>query len=364
MSRRRSAAEGFRAIGRHCGHALDRCGRTLDRADDWLDGPLFRVLQLWVISCLIFFGYVAWVLVTQTSWPFALEAESRYAEIDLAGDTPTRWNVSDAVLCLREALPGPAPYRLIEDSGLTAKFCGSRHRYAYATPADYHGTSELIAVLGVEADKPSVINARLTSLQNGRLVLALAPSPDANKPATIRIEASTGVPLRLTTPVSFDWQPSASPQPLVFPYTGNLRVGQDVNTARRELLEKGKISIYSPSDTAVGGRALVESLRLLPGDLVELTARTSSVPARGFIRLSAAQSAQAWPKLQIVAFGLSNDLTVRRYGNAGVDFKPSMVSRLAHDDWVITLAVLLFSGLPVLFGFAQARQISRERRKP
>ena len=61
----------------------------------------------------------------------------------------------------------------------------------------------------------------------------------------------------------------------------------------------------------------------------------------------------------ITAFGRSNDVSVERYGEAGIDFNPSMWAQLTHNRWAVILTLVLFGGLPALATLAEAARLIR-----
>ena len=324
---------------------------------------LVRLLPLFVIG---FVAVVVWTLGRADHWPFALHAQSRSLELMLPASSETSWNVSGATLCVRSPLTAAEPFAAIQDRARVSLLCGSRRWQAYVLPETHPGRNELIAIIGDAAASTAAPSSpiRISSTREGRvLVDVTTPTTGADtQPQVLRLYDSSGIVLTLPQPASFVWRTDELDRPLVFPYTSAIRVGQDVNAVRTELLETGSINIFSPSDRSVAGRAVIESIELMPGDMVNLSPSGSGNKAyfpRGFIRLDPQADGGNWPMMEVLAYGVSSSVEVHRFGDAGLSFRPGIWARLTHSNAIVTWSLILFGGLSVLAGLAEARGLAK-----
>ncbi|MES1924495.1 hypothetical protein T31B1_04190 [Salinisphaera sp. T31B1] len=330
---------------------------------------LLRVLP-WCL--LLYIALVVHAIVQSSHWPFALSADARLVELTLDASSLTQWDISKATLCRHDLLPEDTSiYEKIDDIAVIRRRCGTPRRWHAYRPASENGAAaELTARIGGNGQPRSHgATVRLSTLADGRLLVRIAPF--STQPADgVAIQTAGQTPLTLNGDVVLVW-PTAQTQnmSLIFPYTAALRIGQDVTTSRHELLEAGHIAVYSASDDTAGGRSVVDSIELLEGDSVQIASSLGETEAealpRGFVRITAEQMASTWPQMKVVAFGLSNQVRIERYGDAGLDFQPSMWARLTHDSWVVIATLVLFGSLSALATLAEAvRLIRRTNLRP
>ncbi|WP_353110259.1 hypothetical protein [Salinisphaera dokdonensis] len=340
--------------------ATDQVVDTSDRFWLFFTACFLRVAQWFIFFFLIWIGYYA--LTHESDWPFSLRAQTRLAVIQIDGSRETAWDISDATLCVRDKLPSRASaVREITNNETVAATCGGTrwHAYTSATPDGY--VSELsLSFGGADATKLGPYTTQFESLADNRFTVRITPMSNSDAPP-LRIVNANHVDAVIHGPVMLVWPTPASGISLIFPFRGTAMVGKDVTTRRKALLEQGRIEIYSASDEEATGQSTISSVDLFPGDYVAIADEDSPQrsAASGFIRLSPDALTRDWPAFMITAFGRSDDVRVERYGEAGIDFQPSMWAQLTHDRWSVILTLILFGGLPALATLAEAARLIR-----
>lgn len=309
---------------------------------------LMRNLQpLLVIAMLIL---VAWALLSRQPWPFSISADTEHVTLDLAGDVETNWRIDGALLCLRAGVadvalpPAPQPGP-----------CPGRRWRGY----DLRQLSEVALRLpGVPGNGPGY-TARLDVDGLGGLAIQL----DAGARGTpAQLFAEGGDPLALPGDLLLVFPP---PQPgqalgrLLLPFSGTGSIGRDVAWHEPSLLRGGSVAVYTRSDEAAGGRDLVASTDLLPGDRIDLSQGqpAGSAVAKGFVHYDLLPEPDGPPVMRVVAFGEADSVRIVRYGDQGYGLSPGLVARLTRHSAVATWAVLLLSLLGLMAVYREASEI-------
>jgi hypothetical protein len=322
------------------------------------------LVRLLPVGLCILGAFILLAVFGTHEWPFALRADTRHIEVDLPDSHQSVWNLDGAVICTRTALDARQELLVSLTQDETVLLCGSSRWRAYAPAVQGSMPAEVTAVFGTDATAdPGYVAAR-ASLTGDRLQIDLRRLEGAA--ATLRLVASSGAPLPIADRVMLIW-PSSDGSARVFPFAATVRVGQDVNFARTELLEGGQISVFSASDESIAGRALVQTFELTPGDRVELGSRVERDQARsyprGFFRLDPRRAgdgaATGAGTLEVIAFGAAESVRVLRLGDTGFSFEPSLWMRLSYNNRVVIWSLVIFGVLSVLAGLAEARQLRR-----
>lgn len=313
---------------------------------------LMRGLQpLLVIAMVIL---VAWALLSRQPWPFSISADTEHVTLNLAGDVETNWRVDGALLCVRAATaelplppaaaPGPCP--------------GRRWR-----GFDLREISEVALRLPAVPGATQGYTARLDVDGDGGLAVQL----DAGEtPAPAQLYAEGGSPLALHGDLLLVFPPPGSGQPLgrvLLPFSGTGSIGRDVAWHEPTLLRGGSVAVYTRSDEAAGGRDLVASTDLLPGDRVDLSQGqpVGNPVAKGFVHYDLLPEPDGPPIMRVVAFGEADSVRIVRYGDQGYGLSPGLVARLTRHSAVATWAVLLLSLLGLMAVYREASEIGEGR---
>ncbi|WP_123631892.1 hypothetical protein [Salinisphaera orenii] len=343
-----------------------RTDGPIDASDNvWLYFTAFG-LRLAQWSSLFYILFAAYSTFQDGTWPFSLRAETRLVSVELDGNKPTRWDISDAVLCTGQELEQASNvYQSLDDPRSRADWCGSSRPHAYQPIK----TPDVSPQLSLEFNDAghfggSTYLAQFASLRDGRVITRVSPNSSTENEG-LEIMGSGHLQARLPGTITLVWRSRNPETSLVFPFRGALSIGQDVTTTRHALLEEGQIDVYSASNEEASGRSLVDSINLLPGDKVEVSGDDGSAPASGFIRLTHEAMTTQWPQISVIAFGLSNHVNIERFGEAGIVFQPTFWARLTHNNWLVIFTLVLFGGLSILATLAEAtRLIQRPQRQP
>ncbi len=128
------------------------------------------------------------------------------------------------------------------------------------------------------------------------------------------------------------------------------------------MLRQGSVELYTHSEETVGGRALVASTELLPGDRIDLNHGADSLSeiTKGFIHYDLLPELTEPRAMQVVAFGKSRSIKIIRFGDKGYTFSPGLIARLMHHSAVTTWAVAIFSLLTLMAIYSEAAGIGLE----
>jgi len=327
--------------------------------DLWNLGLLI-VRNLQPVMVLAMAGLIAWAMLSRQPWPFSIEAESEHVSLLLAHDRETNWRIDGAQLCIRanaEALvlpvleepslcPGPRwrAYDLREIDEVTLRLP--------AVPPEFAGYT---ASLDVEPDRSLAIQVSGKGIES----LALLAGGSA-----LPVPIGHNAIIRFPTPGK-----NKPPGRLLLPFSGAGTIGKDVSWRESTLLRRGSVALYTRSDEAAGGRELVASTELMPGDRVDLRqhARKDGVVTKGFIHFDLSEEFSEPPAMKIVAFGEAESIRILRFGEQSYSFSPGMLSRLTHHSAVSTWVVLIVSLLGFMAVYREGAEIGEgdflERRR-
>jgi hypothetical protein len=299
----------------------------------------------------------AWALLFPQPWPFSMTAESEHATLVLDPRVETQWRVDGAVLCVRSDTD-PLPLPLLAE----AAPCAGRRWHGY----DSTDLRELTLRLPAAPDKASSetetetetettsngATVHLDTESTGSLsVRIVSGSRAGGTPVLLLPDARTPIPVGREVILHFRHPgKSAPPGRLLLPFSGTGSIGRDVSWSQPALLRKGQIAFYTASQQAVGGRDLVASTTLLPGDRVDLgeRARSGGAVAKGFVHFDLTAEHESPPVMRVVAFGAAESVRILRFGEQGFDFSPGLVARISRHSAVATWAVLLLSLLGLM----------------
>ena len=104
------------------------------------------------------------------------------------------------------------------------------------------------------------------------------------------------------------------------------------------------------SEEAAGGRELIATAELMPGDRVNLNQHGASTDAvaKGFIHFDLTAEAENPPSMRVVAFGESDAVQIVRFGEQTFSFSPGILARLTRHSAITTWGVLIFSLLGMM----------------
>lgn len=242
------------------------------------------------------------------NWEFSVEASTEIADIELPPATETRWQVDDAIVCVRGDLDLPTDYRLdLRDSP-----CGSRAWKAWRVTAPEQ-------VLRLSGDA----TITLQMLPDGGLAMSVRAA-EAASAGTFSVvglveDADIGAAANLI------W-PQVPERTLTFPFSGATTVGRAVAWSTNRMLRGGKVVVYT-ADESADKRSEVDEAALMLGDQVRLEApEAGRAWPKGFIRVNKGDGS-----MHVVAFGRANSLFIERFGESGYDFRPGPIRKLAAD---------------------------------
>tara|TARA_R110001599_G_scaffold127379_8_gene300749 strand:- start:13377 stop:14411 length:1035 start_codon:yes stop_codon:yes gene_type:complete len=322
-------------------------------------------LQSWVVRLLVplavaMFAVIGlWVLTTGSTWSFGVRAHTASAIIEVPESTELKWDLSGALLCVRKSLDFEAALQPVEANDVYAA-CGSRRHLAYRI----HPEQELMGVLGTglaASSSEGSTSAHFAILDQRKLVIALTPSN--SRGVALRLEDIDQPIGLIEQPVMIVLDLSEPGRDRLFPYLGVLRVGDDVSPSARALLEAGEIQIYRAAGDTVGGRALVESVELMLGDTIRLGAETQNGETRhprGFVRVSPAVEGERL-LMDLVGYGIAEQIKVDRFGEAGFAMRPSRWARLTNSDPFVLVSLIVVGLLSLLAGLAESRSLIMSR---
>lgn len=310
---------------------------------------LLRNLQPVFIVALI--GLVAWALLSRQPWPFSINADSEHVSLLLAHDLETQWRIDGALLCVRAG--GAAAPALGALPALHGKSpCPGRRWRAY----DLRGLDEVTLRLPASLDDAGGYTVRLDAEPDGGLALQVGGEGDGRE-SLVLLPGEGAAPVAIGTDAILRFPPPAEGRPparVLLPFSGAGAIGKDVSWREPTLLRRGSVSLYTRSDEAVGGRELVASTELLPGDRVDLGKRAAGagVVSKGFIHFDLLPQVTEPVTMNVVAFGEAEAVRIVRFGEQGYSFAPGLLARLTRHSAVSTWAVLIVS----LLGFMSVYQ--------
>jgi hypothetical protein len=311
-------------------------------ADAWsLVLLTLRALQPLMVVALL--GLLAWALLSRQPWPFSIEAKSEHVTLLPARELETNWRIDGALLCVRStdaavvaaALPG-----LDGDSP-----CPGRRWRAF----DLRGMEEVALRLPAMPGAAPGYAVRLDVERDGSLAMQVSGEGDGMAPLAVLaggeaapLEIGQAAILRFPVPREHE-----SPGRLLLPFAGAGAIGKDVSWREPTLLRSGTVSLYTRSEEAAGGRELVTTTELLPGDRVDLgqrDGRGGSV-TKGFVHFDLAPGRGEPAAMTVVALGEADAVRIVRFGDQGYSFSPGLFAELTRHRAVATWAVLIVSVL-------------------
>ena len=253
---------------------------------EWSDLTLFS--RLLVMSIPVMLGFILFSAFGKTHhWAFSAQAKAGVLEVVTPADRETRWRINGATICTRDALPFGDSNGALEPS--TSNSCGKRqHAYRAATDQDLVLVlrGRLDALFEIQDDRAVHLYVRSGNQQS-------ADGNGSSNPAQTTREAPqhlrSGARLSFTNgagdidlsndrlrvniivPASYE-RSGITHYGRLFPFSGDVTVGRDVNWAGNSLLESGAIRVYT-ADESPDKRRLVDETSLLLGDQVAARSR-------------------------------------------------------------------------------------------
>tara|TARA_R110000823_G_C15944668_1_gene500791 strand:- start:2177 stop:3253 length:1077 start_codon:yes stop_codon:yes gene_type:complete len=298
---------------------------------------------------------ILFALFSPKPFSFSIKAETEHVTLMLSPDQQVLWRIAGAQLCIRAGIE-PLPYPVLDSASSP---CSGRRWESYNLGNLNDTTHELALRFPMSG---SIV--RLDTAEDGALLVHINSSgeePDqlslitagSNDPDLIGFEAI----LRFPRPGE-----DSPPGRMVLPFSGSGSIGKDVSWRESTLLRKGSIELYTHSDEAVGGRALVASTELMPGDRIDLNheANDRSEVTKGFIHYDLLPELTEPVAMTVVAFGTAKAIRIIRFGDAGYTFSPGLIARLMHHSAVTTWAVAIFSLLTLMAIYSETSGICHE----
>jgi len=213
--------------------------------------------------------------------------------------------------------------------------------------------------------------ARLDTARDGSLALQISGEGEGLAPLLV-LPSGEAVPLEIGHTAILHFPAPASgeaPGRLLLPFAGAGSIGKDVSWREPTLLRSGTVSLYTRSDEAAGGRDLVTTTQLLPGDRVDLgqRSRAGGGVTKGFVHFDLLPAPVEPAAMTIVALGEAESVQIVRFGDQGYSFSPGPLARLTRHSAVSTWAVLIVSLLGLMSIYSNAAELGegslRERRR-
>jgi hypothetical protein len=311
-------------------------------------------------------GLVAWALLSRQPWPFSVEAQSEHVTLLLTPELETNWRIDGALLCLRAGeLPAQVTGALPALEG--ASPCPGRRWRAF----DLRGLRESTLRLPAMPRTDAAYSARIDVADDGSLALQVSGEGDGLAPVEL-LPGGELAPLDLGHAVILHFpaqDAEQSPRRILLPFAGVGSIGKDVSWREPTLLRSGTVSLYTRSDEAAGGRDLVTTTQLLPGDRVDLGQRSQAggLMTKGFVHFDLLPARDEPAAMTVVALGEAESVQIVRFGDQGHSFSPGLLARLTRHSAVSTWAVLIVSLLGFMSIYKDGAELGqgsfRERRR-
>ncbi len=309
---------------------------------DWSDLTLFS--RLLVLSIPVMVGFVLYSTFCKTyHWVFSAQVKAGVLEVVTPADRETRWRINGAILCTRATLPFGDSNGALEPA--TSNSCGKRQQaYRAATDQDLVLVlrGRLNALFEIQDDSAVHLYVRSSAPRSADVNSSSNPAQTTREaPQELRSGARLSftngagdidlgndrLRVNIIVPASYE-RSGIAHYGRLFPFSGDVTVGRDVNWAGNSLLESGAIRVYT-ADESPDKRRLVDETSLLLGDQLRLdpVARgKQTLYPKGFARLTPGQR-----QLDVIAFGAADRIRIERFGDNGYSFRPSTLSLLVHD---------------------------------
>lgn len=337
--------------------------QLLDEAWNLVLLALRAVLPLMVIALI---GLLAWALASREPWPFSVEAHSEHVTLLLTPELETNWRLDGALLCLR-ARNTPAPVAEALPALEGASPCPGRRWRAFDLRGLHESTLRLPAMPRTDA----AYAVRIDVERDGSLAVQIGGEGDGLASLAL-LPAGAAVPLELGDAAILHFPPpdaGQAPRRLLLPFAGAGSIGKDVSWREPTLLRGGTVSLYTRSDEAAGGRDLVTTAQLLPGDRIDLGQRASpgGSVTKGFVHFDLLPASAEPAAMTVVALGEAESVHIVRFGDQGYSFAPGLLARLTRHSAVSTWAVLIVSLLGFMSIYKDGAELGqgsfRERRR-
>ena len=309
-----------------------------------------RTLQPLLVLAML--AMVFWAVLSRQPWPFSIDAETEHLSLSLARGVETNWRIDGAVLCSRTSIDS------LKDRSIDkSKICASSRWNAYSLS----GLAEPVMVVPSLPDKTPAYSASIDMSTDGSLLMQLRTDDPAGPPISLSW-ADAEAPSTIGQDVILEFSATTleSARRVLLPFVGSGSIGKDVSWKDSAILRSGRVSLYTHSDDAAGGRALVDTAELMPGDRVDLSSgrQSDDVPIKGFIHVDVTPRAEDSPPImRVVAFGESESVHIVRFGDQGYDFAPGIMARLSRHDAISTWAVLILSLLGLMAVYREGSEI-------
>lgn len=302
-------------------------------ASQWCQQPPITKLTAGIVALLIS-AIVLIPIVKIFLFPsgsiFNISAESDIAIIELQGkSSEQQWSLLNAIICSADGL---SDIKNILKTSEHNKLCEDEYSYTIKNP----GTK--LTMLGETNISMKVENGVTLSM------FIESNSDSANN----LFLASEDQLLYLPSNVNFYWHANKTHE-LIFPFMGNIVIGNDISDGATGMLHKGKISVYTSDITSTSQRTLIDETELILGDKVELNLTNQKVPdyPKGFIRYKPGNEKRT---LEIVSIGNASGVNIVRYGDSGKNnyFKPGFWAKMLKDPFILIIETLLITMLTLL----------------
>ena len=331
-----TGSKGTGQAGGSNGHVFSRL------LQDWTDLTLF--CQVLLLSIPLMLGFILFSAFCKTyHWVFSAQATSDVLEVVTPADRENRWLINGAILCTRDDLPTGDTNGALKP--YTSKRCDDSQK-AYLAVTD----QDLVLVLRgrldalFEIQDDSTVHLYVRSVNqhpaDGRgspdKVQTTHEAPQQLRSGA-RLSFTNGagdidldndrLRLNIIIPASYE-RSGITHHGRLFPFSGVITVGRDVNWAGTSVLERGSIRVYT-ADESPDKRRQVDETSLLLGDQLRLdpvVRGNQTLYPKGFARLNPGQR-----QLDVIAFGAADRIRIDRFGDVGYTFRPSTLSLLVHD---------------------------------
>lgn len=317
---------------------------------------LLRALLPYLVAFLA--ALVLSALFSRQPWPFSVEASSEYVKLQLAPGQETKWRIGGAILCVRT---GGAE----EASGLPvsgdASYCPSRRWRAF----DLSGFEEAVLTMPARPAATGPYTAEFLAKTDGGLALEVNGGNDEGRSLALQLDGQSE-PLQIGDSALLHFPVPGAGAPagrLLLPFSGSGSLGKDVSWSEPSLLRSGTVSLYTRSEEAAGGRRLVSTSQLLPGDRVDLGAGPLASPGlvKGFVHFDLVPAPGEPPTMTIVALGEAETVQIVRFGDQGYSFSPGIIARLTHHSAVSTWAMAIIFLLGLMSVLKDGSELGRGR---
>lgn len=306
----------------------------------------------WSLVGFALLGLVVLVVILAlrpVTWQLNLLARTEVLHLTLTN--PQSWQLRDAVVCVQGNPPGAAQMPKAAEFSLLPRrdpACAGRQWFRLDTSGlDGQGVLNLFA----RVDAP--ITVQLDTSRSGALHLALRSTVPGQSLGEVVLQGGGGQVASLGSELNISWPGMTQEQAVsedgavvVLPFSGAVTVGRDVSGSTQHMLMSGEISVFSASESHLGGRTVAEHSVLMLGDRVDIKApeRPGDITPKGFLRFNRHSGApHEGSTMEVVAHALAEQVVIHRYGGGDHKFEAGWWVRLKHQSSLVIL-LLVFTG--------------------